>query len=155
MSGYFLVCAMECTCVQTRPQFILSFERVLGNGVRTHADSEGKIPCTGGSEEGRTHNAASCRTASPTHYWLAVVWLDWHGLEWSCISCSVGGCFTTWPPKWLQAAGFCWLLSFIFSLHFGVVVVVHWEAQINLNDSSTAMIKKRKKKGEEMMILFL
>ena len=30
-----------------------------------------KIPSTGGSEEGRTHDAASCRTGSPTHYRLS------------------------------------------------------------------------------------
>ena len=40
----------------------------LRNGVGTHVNSKGKIPFTGGSEEDQTHNAASCRTASPTHY---------------------------------------------------------------------------------------
>ena len=30
---------MECMCAQTRPRFILSSERVLGYGVRTHVDS--------------------------------------------------------------------------------------------------------------------
>ena len=39
----------------------------LGNGVRTHFTSMGKIPSTGGSEQGRTRNTASCRTASQTH----------------------------------------------------------------------------------------
>ena len=42
-----------------------------GNGVRTYANSKGKIPSTGSSEENRTHNAASPITASPTHYWLS------------------------------------------------------------------------------------
>ena len=46
---------MECMCPQTRPQFILSSERVLGNEVRTHVNSEGRILSTGGSEEGGTH----------------------------------------------------------------------------------------------------
>ena len=41
-----------------------------GNGVRTHVNSKGKIPSTGGSEEVRTRDAASRRTASPTHYRL-------------------------------------------------------------------------------------
>ena len=40
----------------------------LGNGVRNHVNSKAKIPSTGGSEEVQTHDAASCRTASPTHY---------------------------------------------------------------------------------------
>ena len=62
---------MGCMCAQTRPWFILSSKRVLGNGVRTHVNSNGKIPSTGGSEEGRTPDAASRRTASPTHYWLS------------------------------------------------------------------------------------
>ena len=35
----FLVCAMECMCAQTRPQFILSSERVLGG-----MESEPMIP---------------------------------------------------------------------------------------------------------------
>ena len=39
-----------------RPQFILSSERVLGDGVRTYIDSQGKIPSTWGSHKGRTHN---------------------------------------------------------------------------------------------------
>ena len=42
-----------------------------GNGVRTHINSKGKIPSTRkkfSSEEDRIHDAASSRTASPTHY---------------------------------------------------------------------------------------
>ena len=67
----FCVRAMECMCAQTRSQFILSSERVLGNGDRTPVDSKGKIPSTGSSEEVQTHDAASQRTASPTHYPLS------------------------------------------------------------------------------------
>ena len=37
------------------------------NGVRTHVNSKGNIPSTGGSEEDRTRNAASRMTVSPTH----------------------------------------------------------------------------------------
>ena len=43
----------------------------LGNGVRTHVNSKGKIPSTRGSEEGRTRAAASRRTSNPTHYRLS------------------------------------------------------------------------------------
>ena len=43
----------------------------MGNGARAHVNSKGKIPSTGGSEEGQTRAAASCRTASPTHYQLS------------------------------------------------------------------------------------
>ena len=42
-------------------------KKFLGNGVRTHVNSKGKIPSTGGSEEGHTRDAA-LRTTSPTHY---------------------------------------------------------------------------------------
>ena len=36
---------MEYMCAQTRARFILSSERFfLGNGVRTHVNSKGKIP---------------------------------------------------------------------------------------------------------------
>ena len=59
---------MECMCAQTRPRFILSSERVLGGGVRTHVNSKGKISSTEKSspEEVQTHDAASSRTA-PNH----------------------------------------------------------------------------------------
>ena len=40
------VCTMECIYAQTRPRFILSSEKVLGNGVRTHVNSKGKILST-------------------------------------------------------------------------------------------------------------
>ena len=61
---------MECVCAQTRPRFILSSERVWGNGVRNHVNSKGKIKFTGkkiSPEEYRTRDSASSRTASPTH----------------------------------------------------------------------------------------
>ena len=61
---------MKCMCTQPSPRFMLSSERVWGNGVRTHVNSKGKVPSTGGSEEDRTHDPASSRTASPTHYRL-------------------------------------------------------------------------------------
>ena len=67
----FWVRAMECMCAQTRPRFILSSKRTLGNGVRTHVDSKRKTFSTGGSEEGLIHDATSHRTASPTHYRLS------------------------------------------------------------------------------------
>ena len=56
---------------QTRSQFILSSKRVLGNGVRNHVNSKTKIPSTRGSKEVRTHDTASGRTVSPTHYQLS------------------------------------------------------------------------------------
>ena len=43
----------------------------LRNGVRTHVNSKGKIPTTRSSEEDRTHDSSSRRTASPTHYRLS------------------------------------------------------------------------------------
>ena len=49
-------------------------KQCLGNGVRTHVNSKGKMPSSGkkfSSEEDRTHGAASSRTASPTHYKLS------------------------------------------------------------------------------------
>ena len=54
-------------CAQARHRVILPSEIVLRNGIRTHVDSKEKIPTTGGSEEGRTRDAASRGTASPTH----------------------------------------------------------------------------------------
>ena len=60
-----------CMCAQTRPRFVLSPERVLGNGIRTHVHFKGIIPSTGGSYQDRIHDAASRRTASPTHCLLS------------------------------------------------------------------------------------
>ena len=62
---------MECMCAQTRLRFILSSEIVLGNGVRTHVNSKGRISSTGASEEGRTSDAVPRITASQTHYRLS------------------------------------------------------------------------------------
>ena len=73
MVKIFLVRAMECMCTQSRPQFILSSERFLGNGMRTHVNSKGKLPSTGGSDEGQTRDVVSRRTASPTHYRLSYI----------------------------------------------------------------------------------
>ena len=42
-----------------------------GNGVRTHVNSEGKIPSTRSSESDRTLDAGSRRTANPIHYRLS------------------------------------------------------------------------------------
>ena len=56
-------------------RLILSFychpKEVLRNGVRSHVNSKGKFPSTGGSEGGPTHKAASRRTARPTFYLLS------------------------------------------------------------------------------------
>ena len=66
---------MEYMRVQTRLRFILSFERVKGNGVRTHVNSKGTPPLPPpppippvpeGSED-----AASSRIETPTHYQLS------------------------------------------------------------------------------------
>ena len=48
----FWVCAMECMCAQTRPQFILSSKRVFRNEVRTSVNSKRKIPSTEDSDSG-------------------------------------------------------------------------------------------------------
>ena len=58
-------------CAQTRPRFMLSSERVLGNGVRTHVNSKRKVPSTGGWEKVGTRDTASRRAVSPTHWWLS------------------------------------------------------------------------------------
>ena len=56
----------------------------MGNGVRSHVNSEGKISSTGGSEEVRTCDAAPRRTTSPTHYRLSYSgpqWTGWPGVS--------------------------------------------------------------------------
>ena len=65
---------MECMCAQTGPRFILSSKRVIGNGVRAHINSKGKIPSPEkfSSEEDQTQSAVSSRTANPTHMNLSI-----------------------------------------------------------------------------------
>ena len=64
---------MQCMCAQTRPRFILSSERVLREWSQNSCNSRGKYPLPEkfSSEEDRTHDAASSRKASPTHYHLS------------------------------------------------------------------------------------
>ena len=64
--------AMECVCAQTRPLFILSSERVLGNGVRIHISSKGKMPAMGGSEEGPTMQDSEPNTLPTEPFWLVI-----------------------------------------------------------------------------------
>ena len=69
----FWVHVMECMGIQTGPRFILSSRKVfLGNGIRSHVSFKGKIsPQLEGLEEDWTHDTASHRMASPTHYQLS------------------------------------------------------------------------------------
>ena len=64
-----------------------------GNGDRTHVNSKGKISCTGKilSEEDRTHNAASSRAASPTHYERAILAPSVHSVSMTLAKLSVQG----------------------------------------------------------------
>ena len=72
-------------------------KKIWGNGVRTYVNSKGKIPSTRSTEEDWTNDAASCRTANPTHYLLnypgphphiwelsagnCKTWVSFYGLE--------------------------------------------------------------------------
>ena len=71
MSGSF-ECIRWNACVHRLDLGLYSHPNEFwGNGVRTHVNSKGKISSTGGSEEVQTCSAASCRTASQTHYRLS------------------------------------------------------------------------------------
>ena len=65
--------SMQCNaCVHRLDLGLYShWKGVWGNGVRICVYSMGKLPSIECSEENRSHNAASCRTASPTHYWVS------------------------------------------------------------------------------------
>ena len=67
-----LVHALECMCAQTRPGLKLPSNRVVG-GMESEPmlTPKGKIPTTRSSEEDGNYDAASSRTASPTHYRLS------------------------------------------------------------------------------------
>ena len=47
----FRVCVMECVVDRLDLSLYSNQNEFLGNGVRTHANSKGKIPSTGSSEE--------------------------------------------------------------------------------------------------------
>ena len=64
----FWVRSMECMCAQTRPQFILSSKRVLGEWSQKAWELQRKNPLNWRPEEVWTCDAASGKTASPTHY---------------------------------------------------------------------------------------
>ena len=68
----FLVCAMECMYTQTVLDLgLYSYPKeFLGLESEPMLTPE-KIPSTGCSEEDRTQDTASLRTASPTHYRLS------------------------------------------------------------------------------------
>ena len=55
----FGVGAMECMCAHTRPRFTLSSDRGLGNGVRIHVISKGKILSTRDSELGSSSSSSA------------------------------------------------------------------------------------------------
>ena len=94
----FLVHVMKCMCGQTRPQFTLSPARDVGNGISTDVDSMRKNPQLDSSKEGQTHDAASCRIASPAvllqphvHYERCLVLQvldDSVGWAFDCSTCS-------------------------------------------------------------------
>ena len=88
---------MECMYAQTRPRFILSSERLSGDGVRTHVISKGTIPSTGY----RTHDAASRRTASPTHYRLSYSGPAFGSILFFQSSCRVGPGVD--PPSYVRS----------------------------------------------------
>ena len=68
----FWVCVMESISAQTRPQFILSPERVSWGMVSEPMITPMEIsPLLEGSNKSQTHNAESPRTASQTNYWLS------------------------------------------------------------------------------------
>ena len=71
----------------------LSSKRISGNGVRTHVNSNGKIPSTGKIPlRGRSNQGtASSRTVSPTHYQGAIQAPVWLFLQTNTLSRSYSG----------------------------------------------------------------
>ena len=88
----FWVCAIECMCAQTRPRFILSSERILGEWSQNLCQLQGRNPLywenfsSEGDEPMTLHQAGqwaqyttnklfrppSSRTVSPIHYQQAI-----------------------------------------------------------------------------------
>ena len=63
----------------------------MGNGVRNHVNSKGKIPSTRRSEKGRTCDAALRRTANPIHYRLSYSSPVCEQLNWKPPPCRPSG----------------------------------------------------------------
>ena len=72
----FLLGAVECLCAQTGPQFILSSKRVLGNGVRTHANYKWKIPSTGRPCGGSNPRCCIIQDSEPNTLWTELCQLQ-------------------------------------------------------------------------------
>ena len=124
MSGSSESVAMEWMCAHTRPRFIISSERVLGEWSQNPCQLQGQNPLYRkknlSSEEERTHDAASCRTASPTSY------SGPRSRRWTRLSCPCqppprgpGG---KAPASW--AADLSSILSFAQGLFVGRVIPV-------------------------------
>ena len=101
-----------------RPDLSLHFDlkEMWGNGVRTHGNSKGKIPSTGGSEEDHTCNAAF-RTASPTHYRLSYSGpRDQHNVPTSQQQSQVSGVSSTlFQTQMRRACPTCWWCSCLWT----------------------------------------
>ena len=96
------VCVMECVCARLDLDLYSHLKDLLGNGVRTHVNSKGKIPSTGGSEEDRTCDTASRRTTRPTHYQPSYSGPQKVGFK-PHVSHSQGRHLPTMPPKQINA----------------------------------------------------
>ena len=118
--GIFWVChSVRWNACVHRPDFIYTHPKeFLGNGVRNNVNSKRKIPSTRGSEEDGTCNAASCMTASPTHYQLSYS---------DPISCryylSLTSSFLFYLSSFMSL--FCRLSLYLFSFPFSVICQFH------------------------------
>ena len=130
----FCVCVMECMCAQTRPQFILSSERVFfwgGGGGAMESEPilapREKIPSTAGSEQNRTCNAAPAgqRAQHSPNWAILAPCLDLHRPPWCSSGRKCGRPRVQQPAKqyhWLEKNGIptaalpnvwcCWLKSY-------------------------------------------
>ena len=131
----FWVLVLECMCAQTRPWFILSPKRVCrrggGGGVGGgKVESEPilvpreKSPLLEkfSSEEDQTHNTASSRTASPTHYQLSY---SSPGVEQLPLTMPTLVLFGSQPSGGFRERGWKHLLTFL-NLSVSCIAILSW-----------------------------
>ena len=93
---------MECMCAQTRPRFILSSERVWGNGVRTHVNSRRKkSPLPKNSPPGRIEPTTLHQAGQPNTLPTELFWPPR-----STVTCKTHGSLQPYSNQPFTAGGF-------------------------------------------------
>ena len=107
---FFSVQAMDCKSEKTRPQFILSSKRVLGNGVRTHVNSKGKHPLYWRPRGGLNLRHCMTQDSKPNtllteQFWSPYLCPDSTASRYSTLTCAAAK--QLWHNQYIATLIFC------------------------------------------------